>query len=56
MTFHNDEVGMGVESGAHRSNDFLGNATLDFLALAVVGVQVLRDGQRFGEVAGQEQA
>ena len=56
LALDDDEVGLRVEPGAHGADDFLGDAAFDLLALAVVGVELLRDGQRFGEVAGQEQA
>ena len=51
LTLDDDEVGLRVEPGAHRADDFLGDAAFDLLALAVVGVQLLREGQRFGQVA-----
>ena len=46
----------GLNLARTEANDFLGDGAFDLLALAVVGVQVLREGQRFGEVAGQQQA
>ena len=56
LAFDDDEIGLRVELGAHRADDFLGDAAFDLLALAVARVQVLRERQRFGEVAGQQQA
>ena len=45
----------GLNLARTAASDFLGDAAFDLLAFAVVGVQVLREGQRFGEVAGQQQ-
>ena len=56
QSFDDDKVGLRVEPGAQAGDDFVGDAALDLLALAVLRVQGLRDGQRLGEVAGQQQA
>ena len=46
----------GIEFGAHGGDDFVGDAAFDLLALAVAGVQLMRDGQRLVQAAGQQQA
>jgi hypothetical protein len=56
IAFDDDEVGLGVEPDAHGAKDLVGNGAFDFLPLAVMRVQILRERQRFGQVAGQEQA
>jgi len=56
LAFDNDEVGLRVEPGAQGADDFVGDGAFDLLALAVVGVELLGDGQRLREVGGQEEA
>jgi hypothetical protein len=55
LALDDDEVGLCVESRTQVADDFIGDAALDLLPRTVMGVQLLRDGQGFSQVGGQQQ-
>ena len=56
LALDDDEVFLRLELRAHRAKDFVSDATLDFLAFAVAGIQTLGNRHRLTQVTCLEQA
>ena len=54
LALDDDEINFGLKPGPDGFNRFVGNAPLDGLALAVLPVQILRQGQRSRLIASKE--
>src|SRR5690348_11096451 len=52
LAFDDDEIVLGFEFGMEIVDDLLGNIALDFLALAIAGIECLRQRRRGLQVGG----